>query len=110
MAASSSRSLVPVAVDVDVAMYQMVHVPSGTTKEAAMGQQHIRVSSTTAADAGTVFRLLVDGAGWPTWSRLGSFELARAGEPPAGVERGEGAGAIRIFRTRRITGAIASRQ
>src|SRR5438067_46868 len=91
-------------------MYHMVHVPSGTTKEATVGQQHIRVDRKTAADAATVFRLLVDGVTWPTWSPLGSFELERAGNPPAGADRGEGVGAIRIFRTRRVTGEVINRE
>jgi hypothetical protein len=41
-----------------------------------------------------VFALLRDGATWPTWSPVGSFDLERA--TPDG---GEGTGAIRRFRT-----------
>jgi hypothetical protein len=56
--------------------------------------QRISVRGVTAADADTVYALLRDGASWPRWSPLGSFELVRegAGEP-------EGLGAIRLFRT-----------
>jgi Polyketide cyclase / dehydrase and lipid transport len=63
-----------------------------------MPSQDIRVEVTAGAPAGVVFALLRDGARWPTCSPLGSFELEREGER----ER-EGVGAIRIFRTGRIT-------
>lgn len=62
-------------------MYQMVH--------------SISVRGRTSASAETVYALLRDGASWPRWSPLGSFELVRegAGEP-------EGLGALRLFRTK----------
>ncbi len=63
-----------------------------------MGVQRIDVTATTTAPAGAVYALLRDGASWPVWSPLGSFEL----ESP-GPEGGESLGAIRIFRTGRIT-------
>ena len=63
-----------------------------------MPSQDIRVSATTPASPETVYALLRDGASWPEWSPLGSFELER----PAGDEP-EGVGAIRIFRTGRVT-------
>lgn len=52
---------------------------------------------TTAADADTVYGLLADGATWPTWSPLGSFELLREGD--AG---GQSVGAVRVFHTGRV--------
>lgn len=56
--------------------------------------QRISVRGVTAADADTVYALLRDGASWPRWSPLGSFELVRAGK-----DEPEGLGAIRLFRT-----------
>lgn len=61
-----------------------------------MSGQHIRVTVRSAADPATVYGLLVDGAAWPTWSPLGSFELEREGDGG-----GETVGAIRVFRTGR---------
>jgi carbon monoxide dehydrogenase subunit G len=63
-----------------------------------MGIQHIELEERTTADPATVFALLRDGSGWPGWSQIGSFELEREGER----ER-EGVGAIRVFRTGRVT-------
>ncbi|WP_329044633.1 SRPBCC family protein [Amycolatopsis sp. NBC_01488] len=56
--------------------------------------QRISVRGVTSADADTVYALLRDGASWPRWSPLGSFELVRAGEGEP-----EGLGALRLFRT-----------
>jgi hypothetical protein len=56
--------------------------------------QRISVRGVAAADADTVYALLRDGASWPRWSPLGSFELVREGEGGP-----EGLGAIRLFRT-----------
>jgi hypothetical protein len=56
--------------------------------------QRISVRGVTPADADTVYALLRDGASWPRWSPLGSFELVREGEGEP-----EGLGAIRLFRT-----------
>jgi hypothetical protein len=56
--------------------------------------QRISVRGVTSADADTVYALLRDGASWPRWSPLGSFELVREGEGEP-----EGLGAIRLFRT-----------
>ena len=61
-----------------------------------MAIQDIDVTATTSAPAHAVHALLRDGATWPTWSPLGSFELERPAEHPDGV------GEIRIFRTGRI--------
>lgn len=62
-----------------------------------MPQQQIDVSVTTSAPPARVFALLRDGASWPAWSPIGSFELA---EP--GADGAESVGAVRIFRTGRI--------
>ncbi len=64
-----------------------------------MGRQRIEHHATTTADPATVYALLRDGAGWPTWSPIESFELERPGtwEP-------EGLGAVRLFRSGRVTG------
>lgn len=51
-----------------------------------------------SAKPDTIYRLLRDGATWPTWSPLGSFELERPG-----TDEPEGLGAIRVFRTGRVT-------
>lgn len=61
-------------------MYQMVH--------------SISVRGRTSASAETVYALLRDGASWPRWSPLGSFELVREGDGEP-----EGLGAMRLFRT-----------
>jgi hypothetical protein len=66
-----------------------------------MGLQDIDVTGRVPAPADTVYALLRDGASWPAWSPLGSFEL----EAPGQDER-EGVGAIRVFRT----GRVASRE
>jgi len=60
--------------------------------------QEISVRGVTAADADAVYALLRDGASWPEWSPLGSFELVRPGE-----DEPEGLGAIRLFRTGRVS-------
>lgn len=64
-----------------------------------MSQQRIQHSATTTAAPATVYALLRDGAGWPTWSSIDSFELERPGE-----HEPEGLGAVRLFRQGRITG------
>lgn len=63
-----------------------------------MPSQDIAVTATTPASPETVYALLRDGASWPGWSPLGSFELERPGETEP-----EGVGAIRVFRTGRVT-------
>jgi Polyketide cyclase / dehydrase and lipid transport len=68
-----------------------------------MSTQDIDVTVTTPAEADTVYALLRDGATWPTWSPIGSFELDR----PAADEP-EGVGAVRIFRTPRPVGETVS--
>jgi hypothetical protein len=61
-----------------------------------MGSQQVDKAATTAAGADVVYGLLRDGATWPQWSPIESFELERPAE-----DEPEGVGAIRIFRTGR---------
>ena len=63
-----------------------------------MGRQEISERAHTSAPPAAVYALLHDGATWPTWSPLGSFELRQEGR--AG---GESLDAIRVFRTGRTT-------
>ncbi len=63
-----------------------------------MGLLEVDVRVPTTARPEAVYALLRDGASWPVWSPIGSFELGR----PAADEP-EGIGAIRIFRTGRHT-------
>ena len=64
-----------------------------------MARQRIEHRATSTADPATVYALLRDGAGWPTWSPIESFELERPG-----AEEPEGLGAVRVFRSGRVTG------
>lgn len=64
-----------------------------------MRRYQVDKTEQTSADPGTVYALLRDGSTWPDWSSIDSFELEREGNG----ER-EGVGAVRIFRSRRITG------
>jgi Polyketide cyclase / dehydrase and lipid transport len=61
-----------------------------------MAQQVIDETVTTTGDPASVYALLADGATWPEWSPIGSFELI---EPGAGSP--EGLGAVRLFTTGR---------
>ena len=63
-----------------------------------MGKLTIDVRVPTRARPGTLYALLRDGATWPAWSPIGSFELATPG-----ADEPEGLGAVRIFRTGRVT-------
>jgi Polyketide cyclase / dehydrase and lipid transport len=58
----------------------------------------ISVRVPTTASPHDLYELLRDGASWPVWSPIDSFELRR----PAADEP-EGLGAIRVFRTGRHT-------
>ena len=71
------------------------------------------VSASCRAGTSRVYALLVDGATWPRWSRIASYEVARNdatsnvaatapsdGELPELVAQGK---AIRVFRTGRTT-------
>ena len=60
--------------------------------------KYIDVRVSTTAEPRAIYELLCDGATWPTWSPLGSFELTRPG-----ADAREGVGAIRVFRTGRVT-------
>lgn len=64
-----------------------------------MGRQRIEHRATTTADPATVYALLRDGAGWPSRSPLETFELERPG-----ADEPEGLGAVRLFRSGRVTG------
>jgi hypothetical protein len=61
-----------------------------------MALQVIDVTATTGADPASVYALLADGATWPEWSPLGSFELIAPGDGTP-----EGLGAVRLFTTGR---------
>jgi uncharacterized protein YndB with AHSA1/START domain len=64
-----------------------------------MGRQRIEHRATTTADPATVYALLRDGATWPAWSPIESFELERPG-----ADEPEGVGAVRLFRGGRVVG------
>jgi hypothetical protein len=64
-----------------------------------MGSQRIEHRATTTADPATVYALLRDGAGWPSWAPIDSFELERPG-----ADEPEGVGAVRLLRGGRVTG------
>jgi hypothetical protein len=74
-------------------MYQLVRTRE---PEDVMGEQVISARGWTAASPAEVYRLLRDGASWPVWSPIDSFELERAG-----ADGGESLGAIRVFHTGR---------
>lgn len=63
--------------------------------------QVISVQATTSTPPEVIFARLVDGAQWPTFSPLESFELEKPGD-----DEPEGVGAIRVFHT----GPISSRE
>src|SRR6185436_10537208 len=90
--------------DASARAYHVVHVPLGTPlpssqEPPAMARQRIEHRATTTADPATVYALLREGATWPEWAPIDSFELERegAGEP-------EGVGAVRVLRSGRVTG------
>jgi len=64
-----------------------------------MRRRHINVAAQSRASVGEVFGLLANGASWPRWSPIESFELERPGNTVP-----EGSGAIRVFRRGRTTG------
>jgi uncharacterized protein YndB with AHSA1/START domain len=64
-----------------------------------MRRRHIEATAHSDAAPDAVFALLADGATWPRWSPIESFELERPGNPPP-----EGPGAIRVFRRGRTVG------
>ena len=64
-----------------------------------MGRQRIEHTATTPADPAGVYALLREGATWPSWSPIDSFELERQGD-----DEPEGVGAVRILRSGKVTG------
>jgi hypothetical protein len=60
--------------------------------------QKIDVRVPCRARPAALYALLRDGASWPVWSPIGSFELRQAAP-----DEPEGVGAIRVFRTGRVT-------
>lgn len=62
-------------------------------------KQHIDIQVHTRAGANDVYALLRDGASWPRWTEIDSFQ-----REPAGAEGLEEAGAIRVFRKGRVAG------
>ena len=64
-----------------------------------MGRQRIEHTATTPAAPATVYALLREGATWPSWSPIESVELERQGDTEP-----EGVGAVRLLRTRKVTG------
>ncbi|MFD7339156.1 SRPBCC family protein [Streptomyces violascens] len=61
------------------------------------------VTVTTSAAPDSIWKLLVDAASWPLWSKVDSLDTGRStGLDPGGDD---GVGAVRAFRTgRRVTG------
>ena len=57
-----------------------------------MGRQHVEATAWSAASPAAVYRLLADGATWPTWSGHDAAELVERGEGD-----GDGVGAIRVL-------------
>ncbi|MGH3830250.1 MAG: SRPBCC family protein [Pseudonocardiaceae bacterium] len=64
-----------------------------------MVHKRVDVRVHTRAEPAAMYALPRDGASWPRWASIDSFQLARAGE-----REPEGVGAIRIFRKGRVTG------
>ena len=64
-----------------------------------MRRQVIDITATTPAPPAAVYALLADGASWPAWSPIDSFELEREG-----TDEREGIGAVRLFRNGRVDG------
>ncbi len=62
-----------------------------------MAQQVIDRTATTRAAPAAVYALLADGATWPQWSPIGSFDLIEPGDGSP-----EGVGAVRLFTTGRV--------
>ncbi|MBV8985917.1 MAG: SRPBCC family protein [Acidimicrobiia bacterium] len=63
-----------------------------------MAKQEIDEKAWSPAAPETVYALLADGATWPTWSGIGSFELREEGDTG-----GESLNAVRAFHTGRST-------
>jgi Polyketide cyclase / dehydrase and lipid transport len=61
-----------------------------------MAEQVIDRTATTSGEPEAVYALLADGATWPEWSPIGSFDLVDPGDGSP-----EGLGAVRLFTTGR---------
>lgn len=46
-----------------------------------VGKEHVDVRVHTRAEAQDVYALLRDGASWPMWTSIDSFQLERTGAP-----------------------------
>jgi hypothetical protein len=66
-----------------------------------MARQEIHVQAPSTEPPEAIYRIVADGARWPSCTPLGSFELEK---PGAGAT--EGPGAIRVFKT----GPVKSRE
>lgn len=64
-----------------------------------MGRQRIEQHAVTTADPAIVYALLREGASWPAWTPIESSEIERPG-----ADEPEGVGAVRRFRSGRVTG------
>jgi Polyketide cyclase / dehydrase and lipid transport len=64
-----------------------------------MRRRQIDIRAHSQATPDVVFALLANGASWPDWSPIDTFELEQLGDPPP-----EGVGAIRVFQRGRTTG------
>jgi Polyketide cyclase / dehydrase and lipid transport len=64
-----------------------------------MRRQLIDITASSAAGPAAVYELLTNGATWPDWSPIDSFELEKEG-----ADRPEGIGAVRVFRRGRTEG------
>lgn len=59
-----------------------------------------------AAPPSAIWADLVDGASWPSWSPLGSYELVTPGSDGPDAPLGE----VRIFRTKQLVGESVARE
>src|SRR3954453_3854409 len=62
-----------------------------------MARQRIEHRATTTAEPAAVYALLRDGATWPEWSPIDSFELERPG-----ADEPEGIGELRRLKNGRV--------
>jgi len=60
----------------------------------AIKRIEVTQSALSTAEQANVFRLLIDGSTWPSWSPISSFRLAAESDDGA-----EGVGAVRVFKT-----------
>ena len=80
--------------------------------------QRYDVSANSSASPRTVYSLLVNGASWPSWTQIDSFQLEQTSSynPPEPRATAQGVGAIRVFRTglyrsrEKILGLVLNRQ